>query len=605
MRGWQLLGATGVVLFLGVACGKTAAKPGTDGSAGKTIGNAGADDGDAGAPSVAGGSSVGGATSTAGTGGVALPPDGPIPPAMPLQKLDLLLMIDNSRNMLVKQELLSDAVTWLLNGGAKLSATDIHIGVVTSSLGSHGSAGAKDVCVTENDNDHARLLGSLRGGIKSWKESGFLAWGPDAEPELASMVAEVKPMIAAASEEGCGYEASLEAWYRFLVDPEPPASVVLDAAMAQAHPSGVDAVVLQQRAAFLRPDSVLAVVTLSDENDCSIVDEGYGWLMTRTSPMYRSTSACSDPNDNCCQTCGETVAKDGCPPIASDPECAKGGIYLAAADDDLNLRCYDQKRRFGLSLLLPIERYRDGLTRQLVFNRSREAVPNPIFAGHQRHPSQVVYTGIVGVPWQDVADTDSLSSSATLNNLTAKQLSSEKRWAIMLGDPDASPPVRPADPFMIETPRDRGILSSIHEHPLVNAAIVPSDSKNPQANFINGHDTMTNGRDLQTACIFPLAKPKLCDQAASDSGSGCRCFQEELSNNAAFCQPPAGGEPQTLQYFEGAYPGIRHLQLQKALGDNAVTASICPKVLSSEREDYGYRPAMRALAERLERAFNP
>ena len=33
--------------------------------------------------------------------------------------------------------------------------------------------------------------------------------------------------MAAAGENGCGYEASLEAWYRFLVDPEPPSAVQL------------------------------------------------------------------------------------------------------------------------------------------------------------------------------------------------------------------------------------------------------------------------------------------------------------------------------------------------------------------------------------------
>jgi hypothetical protein len=43
----------------------------------------------------------------------------------------------------------------------------------------------------------------------------------------------------------------------------------------------------------------------------------------------------------------------------------------------------------------------------------------------------------------------------------------------------------------------------------------------------------------------------------------------------------------------------------KALGDNAVTASICPKVFEPDAADFGYRPAMRALAERVEAALSP
>ena len=42
----------------------------------------------------------------------------------------------------------------------------------------------------------------------------------------------------------------------------------------KATPSGIDAVLLQQRADFLRPDSLLAIIMLTDENDCSIKEYG-------------------------------------------------------------------------------------------------------------------------------------------------------------------------------------------------------------------------------------------------------------------------------------------------------------------------------------------
>ena len=69
--------------------------------------------------------------------------------------------------------------------------TDIHVGIVTSSLGSHGG----QVCASGNAgdtlNDRAHLLGTVRPAgsnsdpqltfdlAKTWNNSGFLAWDPD------------------------------------------------------------------------------------------------------------------------------------------------------------------------------------------------------------------------------------------------------------------------------------------------------------------------------------------------------------------------------------------------------------------------------------------
>jgi len=367
--------------------------------------------------------------------------------------------------------------------------------------------------------------------------------------------------------------------------------------------SGVDDTLLAQRKAFLRPDSVLAIVMLTDENDCSIVDEGYGWLVTHTSPIFRSTSACVNPNDQCCQSCGEVAAHAGCPALASDSECAKGTM-LTSREDDLNLRCFDQQRRFGFDLLQPISRYTEGLTRQFTWDRSGSAVTNPIFAGQMRHPSQVIFTGIVGVPWQDLADKASLTG-AGLSNLTADELTAQDRWKVILGDPSASPPLRPSDPFMIEATDDRAALSSINANPLSGDPLVVSSSMNPRANAINGHEVVDQGYDLQPACIFPLQTPKVCDQAAENANESCRCYMAALPANSPACQPPAGGPPTTTQYYDLANPGIRHLELLKSLGNSGITGSACPKITTPDTPDYGYRPVMKALAARAEAALNP
>ncbi|HEY6079526.1 MAG TPA: hypothetical protein VIW29_12015 [Polyangiaceae bacterium] len=540
-----------------------------------------------------------------------------MPPAQALSKLDLLLMIDNSRNMLEKQRLLLDALDTLLGQlTGSMAMQDIHVGAITSSLGSHGSSDVRDVCTKVSDDDHAQLLGQLRPGLTTWNSSGFLKWDPaqSATPPGAStllaLTEELTTLVNAAGDQGCGYEASFEAWYRFLVDPEPPLTVARPETSGPAAPQGIDETLLAQRRSFLRPDSVLSIVVLSDENDCSIVDSGFGWLVTRStamSNMYRATSECAtDPNSACCRSCGAGgPTKAGCSDVALDPLCSVDK-YLTAETDSLNLRCWDQKRRFGLDLLYPISRYVDALTRQTVPNRAGQAVPNPLFAraGSMRHPSQVVLTGIVGVPWQDLADEASLTGTG-LTLLGPAELTSAGRWSVMLGDASATPPVLPKDPFMLETPLDRSTLG-LPDHPLVpGARPVAATSTDPEAT-LNGHEFVNPlNRYLQYACSFRRAEPLTCDQAARDAGRSCDCYEADLAMNSPACQPPGGGPAVSTQYFDVAAPGLRHLELMRALGDAAVPASACPKVLDQASPDYGYRPAMRALAARLATALDP
>ena len=142
-------------------------------------------------------------------------------------------------------------------------------------------------------------------------------------------------------------------------------------------------------------------------------------------------------------------------------------------------------------------------------------------------------------------------------------------------------------------------------NPITGDALTTSTSTDPHANAINGHESVDVGSVLQAACTFPLTTPAICDQAADDAGLGCRCYAADARLNRPECQPPAGGPAGTTQYSEIASPGLRQLELLQSLGNNAVTASACPKVTTPNAADYGYRPAMKALAIRLEAAFNP
>jgi len=654
--------ASGLVVFsfaLALACGNTnnnnqnnSTQAGTggvaDGAAGASSGSGGT--GNASGSSAAGSSS--GGTAAAGSGGDPAAGDdaggeGPVEPLERVElvrdkvpnKLDLLMMIDNSISMGDKQHLLADAMQHLVNrlvqprcldeqamptgqqataGGVCpagsqpefLPFNDIHAAVVTSSLGAHGASGAQDVCVAADDDDHAQLLGIIRPGLPNWNQQGFLAWDPQqmlnpvgiAEP--AVFAANLAQTVQAAGDHGCGYEASLEGWYRFLVDPEPPLNVVVTAGSNLAAVQGVSEAVLAQRAAFLRSDSVLGIVMLSDENDCSIVDSGYGYLLARGTPMFRSTSACAtDPNDPCCQSCAEASPHDGCPALASDSECAKGTTLTGAGEDQLNLRCYRQKQRFGFELLYPVQRYIDALTVSQVHRRSDNAlVANPIYESKNgappRSPEQVLLLGIVGVPWQDVANADSLTKPG-LKFLSEDAPLSAERWDIILGDPATN--TLPLDPFMVEATADRTTLGLPMSNPVVpTQKLVVATSQDPQANAINGHEQVNqNNADLQYACTFALPTPIVCDDAANSSGEACDCFLDDARYNRPVCQPPAGGPPTTNQYFGKAYPGLRELMVLKGVGGHGIVASTCPKSADLQSDSYGYRPAMDALAGRV------
>ncbi|HXK18801.1 MAG TPA: hypothetical protein VNG33_13415 [Polyangiaceae bacterium] len=576
-------------------------------------------------------STTGGSASTTGGNDTSLVGEpGPVDngPQATVGKVDLLLAVDNSISMAEKQQLFAKTVPALVTRlispycvnakGAVVSQPpspstvcpagsnrefaplgDLHVGVITSSLGSHGASGMKDVCVNPEDDDHAHLLPFVRNNVASYDGKGYLNWDPQGlsspagESDVQAFTALLQSMITSVGEHGCGYEATLEAAYRFLVDPAPPKAVTVSSDQ-RASKIGTDTELLQERADFLRPDSSVVVLMLTDENDCSIQDEGYGWLIAHTTPMFRSTSRChTNPNDTCCQSCAESGPNPGCPSFNQDSECQKGNT-LAQADDDLNLRCFNQKGRFGFDLLYPTARYVNGFSGGAVPNRAGTLIANPLFHqnGVDRDPSLFTLTVVAGVPWQDLATTASLSGGS-VEYQTPSQLTTSGRWQMLLGDPATNTP--PSDPFMRESTDARSGVN-----PVTGAKIVAASSTNPLANPINGHEQNTLNSDLQFACTFELPSPLTCDQAALDADLGCDCFADNEPMNRSVCNPPAGGPASITQYYGKAYPGLRELTVAKELGRRSVLGSICaPNTTDEARPDYGYGPVFGALGQRL------
>jgi hypothetical protein len=598
-----------------------------------------------GAGGTTGGTGTGGGAGNPNDGGLSDPFVTKVPPAPKISKIDLLFMIDNSSSMVDKQVLVSEAVPELVNwivdpkcidpitvrtvGNAQNGMCppgsvrafepilDIHIGIISSSLGSHGAAGVCDdnIDISQgrsdpHNDDRAHLLTRGVGGnrVATFENKGFLYFNPAVPGALTGAVALSLPftdLVRGVGQHGCGYEASLEAVYRFLVDPEPYDTIVVDSSieLPRAVLAGIDSTLLRQRADFLRPDSLVSVMLVTDENDCSVIDGGDGFfpllppgvVQTGKTFLKHGTSKClENPNDRCCFNCGrETPA--GCPPTESDPECLKG--ELSVEEDTVKLRCFNQKQRYGVDFLYPVQRYIDGFTKPQVPNRRQELVPNPLFADlgctpgtacvPPRDRGLVLVTGIVGVPWQDIAvDPNDLTNGYK----TAQELRDQNVWANIVGDPlNATGPVPPRDPHMIESIRPRAGLAG------------PGGSW--RADPIHGHEWDTSqipGRpnsELQYACIFDLVTPRICTEPED-----CDCFGPNLEQMMnPLCQNAQG--VYTTQQLRGkAYPGTRILQVLQGIGEQAIVGSICPaNVRDKNRDDYGFSPTVRAIGSKLRR----
>jgi len=608
--------------------------------------------GTAGLANVGGAIAMAGATASggaAGSSGLSFEPK-------PVRKLDLLLVVDNSLDMGPAQSILvkgaKELVTRLANPNcvalSNPQATervenaevacpvgfereftpvaDLQVGVITSSLGGFGGTFCADTISQPRQNDSAHLIASIDPNISSYSGRGYWVWDPKGrqvpvgESNLTAFANTVGSGIEAVGSAGCGYEATLEAWYRFLVAPDPYQSLIKPDSFVTL--DGTDSALLTQRSQFLRTDSHLAIVLLSTEDDCSAAEGGLSWLLAsdKLTPngasasfnMRTPTSTCdTDPNSACCRSCAqvEAAAPPGCVPVAQDPSC-QGVPSLAAEKDPMNLRCFDQKRRFGLELLNPVERYVNALTQSQIPDRTGKLVNNPMFVApggvSPRNPAMVLVTSIVGVPWQAIA-TDPNGAQPQVTYLKPDQYAAEGIWGNILGDPRANVP--PSDPLMRGSIAPRSGTS-----PRTNRTLAPKTSTDPHA-AANGHEYDGGFQDdLQYACVFDLPSPVDCLLAPRESACECGAAPSGsttledvqarvLAENRPVCNPPSGGPAQTTQYMAGARPAPRHLGFLKGLQSQARIGSVCPRYAKegvarpTADPSFGYNPALSQVAD--------
>lgn len=545
-------------------------------------------------------------------------------------KVDVLFAIDSSGGMLAAQQMLANSVFAVLRnlinprcvdangatlghssldergkqvcprGGSMQHAPihDIHVGVITSSLdnvsGEHGvCTSAKGITL-----DHAQLVN--RAGVRSEPE-GFLAFGGGTNPytDVDELVSATAALIRSVGESGCGFESQLESIYQFLNAPDPWARVEIDSSFANY--AGSNDAVLRQRRAFLRPDSLVSVILLTDEDDASLDP----LMVNGTSFHYasndfpggnirpddpeagrtaaRGTAACAtDPNATSCTTCALAA-------VADDPACLQQR-YHQPEDDPLAIRFFDMKPRFGFDPRYPLSRYVRGLTARAVPSRDREHLVstnelltynydvsadncvNPLFAAAlpasadeelcalprgPRDPSMVYFTIIGGVP-HDLTAGDALDLDGRLP---------DSSWTRILGRDFERYDRTGIDPRMLpsSTPREG--------RPGPGSPDFDDDG--------NVRDWDTQGGALQYACAFlPNPHTAAMDQLPCDPSSPlCENGKKRLWS---------------------AEPSQRPLGLARALGRQGVVGSLCaPRIERAE----GYASIFNQLSARMAKSL--
>jgi hypothetical protein len=176
-------------------------------------------------------------------------------------KVDLLFMIDNSPSMAPKQQELQNRFPQLIkildDFAAKGNPASYHIGVVNSDLGSGPFTLNNGQCHPGGDNGALQITAKtssigppptqcstfgLSGGVK-YIDYNQITGTNNINGGLS--VPDAFTCMATVGDGGCGFEHQMESVYRALHDPIP------------------------DNAGFLRSDAILAVVYVTDEDDCS------------------------------------------------------------------------------------------------------------------------------------------------------------------------------------------------------------------------------------------------------------------------------------------------------------------------------------------------
>lgn len=223
-------------------------------------------------------------------------------PAVPNHDLDLLFVIDDSESMADKQLALAAAFPRMADRLAQLDGglPNLHIGVVTSDMGTQGSAVAApgpDVppvgaggCSGVGRDGALQVHGVDLGGQRFLSDVEDAAAPGGRARNYAGDLRDAVAALLQVGDTGCGFEQHLAALRRSFTNPA--------------------------NAGFFRPDANLGIVILADEDDCSMLDPR---LMSNDAPELgpRQSFRCFDQGVICVPGASRTPGdKRDCVPRA-------------------------------------------------------------------------------------------------------------------------------------------------------------------------------------------------------------------------------------------------------------------------------------------------
>lgn len=200
--------------------------------------------------------------------------------APPATELDLLLDVDNSNSMVEEQEKLRAEFPGLFQILASgdvdgdgvqdfPSATDIHAGVVSTDMAAGGWE-RQHGCSDDADGDAGALLGAPDPAACPTGEGAYESLAADGD--ATAFVSQIS-CRAAIGVGGCGFEQQLASMTTALASSDAGVATVGESGQAN-----------RANAGFLREDSVVAIVSVTDEDDCSIEDQELFNPQTSTYP---------------------------------------------------------------------------------------------------------------------------------------------------------------------------------------------------------------------------------------------------------------------------------------------------------------------------------
>jgi len=553
---------------------------------------------------------------------------------------------------------------------------DMHIGVISTALGTrlsdkNGAMGelcnpSDTVKVTVNgtqvtqsshNDDKAELLnrsGLAQTPLVDAGSLNYLKWYPTSNPKNDPTKAGSDPpplsdpkqlqtdfqnLILGTGVYGCGIESQLESWYRFLVQPDPYAS--MDVVDGQAVWQGVDTTILKQRSQFLRPDSLVAIIDMTDENDSEIDVRALGGT------GYLMMSGTFDP-PNGTPGCAENSSNSG---LVDSSSCGQGMGTHSAPNDwgyDPNLRHVHMTQKYGVWPQFPIQRYVLGLQSATVpdrrgeypagarsyqgLNAKNQNCVNPLFAQNlpdgsstdpdtlchltrgPRTPDLVYYAHIGGVPHQLLqARPGDTTCSAGTNpaDCPQKETLVDADWVKILGngslkqDPEHTYDYSGIDPHMLESYQPRpGLPTSTAQADDISGYDWITDQPTDVSAQSGGHVLPV---DREYACIFPLTTPRDCTQPDQEGACDCPWSAPQPAALSRQQIPPICNPMNpTQQIGAKVYPTIRELLLAKLMKTQGFVSSLCPihvqpaDGMSAATDPlYGYNPAVNGIVDRL------